>query len=190
MALKNKAKNNYSFVLSVCLMVVLIVSLMVPTATAWFTRKSSADGNVTINFGSINLDILDPTDGDFSTDGSSKVFYDTNDKQYKYILPGDVLKVNINLKNAGTCDMYVMPQVNFKIEYKIYYTDEEKEQFGAYASQLGDFYWLDITTLLSDYIEVDVETPTVQEDNVFELSQNQTLTLMGKIKFLESLLVA
>lgn len=147
---KPKRKSNTSFVLTVCLMAVLIVSLMVPTALAWFTDTATGDSSTNINFGKVDIGVNIPEEDE----PGALTNANSNERNLQRILPGDVLTATVELYNNGNVDVYAKANIGVTITY-----DGE-----------------DITNKLTDYITTSAnfsQTSTIDGSEVFTLLTTQ-----------------
>lgn len=103
----NSKKMSKSTVAIVILSLLLVLSLILTATGAWFTSKTDATGNATINFGEVKV-----------SDGAATI---TANKEGGLYVPGDSFTAEVSFKNGSTVEMYYIYDVTAKV-----YTDSTK----------------------------------------------------------------
>ena len=147
----NKLKQkDMSFLLTICFMTVLIVSIMIPASMAWFTDRNEDTNRTTINFATVNINV----------DKDKTEF--TATRAINNLLPGDHIYFTSKLSNENST---VSVYAGVSSYIKIIYTKE------SYEPQ-------DITQLFQPYL--DVTPLSIDSADIIDGTQGITLLDAGE----------
>ena len=167
---KTKKKTEFKFIaLRVGFLLALIFVVLLPGSLAYFSDRTTTDGDVSLKFGTVSIGITPP--------GENTTYLTVpSSAEYEGIYPNQNIAYTFDLKNqsnnygnivASNVDIYSI----YGYEIRVLYGETENQE--------------DITSLLSTYITIN-ETSEItyvnEENKVIELtSQNPSITIAGNI---------